>query len=309
MYESIFQTPEWEEFKLKTGYQKSYHVEDILVLQKDLPLGFSMLYSPMVSELQYKAIKSKEFVAEIKKIAKECNALFYRLELDIAVNESKTLDSILHTPDFRKSFEEMQPENNWLLDLAQTEEELLANMKQKGRYNIRQGDKAEIKVTYSEKAGREMEAFYAQYSETGKRHNISHRTKKYFDALLEIFGANGQARVYTAWKDDVALASAVMLYYNKEALYLFGGSSDQMRNLMAPYFLQWQLIKDAKSLGCEKYNFLGVAPNDDPHHPWAGLTLFKKRFGGYQRDIVGCYDLPTKPFLYKLFKIAEKLRR
>lgn len=309
MCESVYQTPEWEEFKLKTGYQKSYRIDDILVLQKRLPLGLSMLYSPMVSESQYRAIKSKEFVAKIKEIAKDCNALFYRLELDIAVSEFKTPNSLMQTPDFGKSFEEMQPENNWILDLAQTEEELLSDMKQKGRYNIKIAEKANINLTYSNKKGRELDAFYDQYEKTGRRHNISYRTKKYFEALIEIFGSKGYARVYTAWQDNVALASAVMLYYNKEALYLYGGSSDQMRNLMAPYLLHWQMIKDAKELGCDKYNFLGVAPDDQPQHPWAGITRFKKQFGGYQRDIIGCYDLPTRPFLYKQFMIAEKLRR
>lgn len=305
---SIYQSPLWEEFKLRTGYAKSFYVGDILVLQKKLPLEYSMLYSPMVSKLQIESIKYKDFLEQIKNIAKETKAIFYRLELDIPVGDPSTLLRMT-SHSFVKSFEEMQPENNWILDLTKSEEELLSEMKQKGRYNLKIAERSDIKVTWSDKIGPELTAFYDQYSKTGQRHKISYRGKAYFDALVEIFGTKGYARVYTASKDGVALASSIMLYYNKEALYLYGGSGEEMRNLMAPYILHWQAIKDAKDMGCTKYNFLGIAPTEDANHPWAGITRFKKQLGGYQYDILGCYDLPFKPLLYNLFKMAEKLRR
>jgi lipid II:glycine glycyltransferase (peptidoglycan interpeptide bridge formation enzyme) len=78
---------------------------------------------------------------------------------------------------------------------------------------------------------------------------------------------------------------------------------------MAPYLLHWEIILDAKKQNLKEYNFLGVAPNEDQNHPWAGITRFKKQFGGYQADILGSFDLPLKPLEYKLFKFAEKIRR
>jgi len=90
---------------------------------------------------------------------------------------------------------------------------------------------------------------------------------------------------------------------------MFGASSDEYKNLMAPYLLHWEIIQEARELGFEKYDFFGVAPDDDPKHAWAGVTRFKKQFGGEVESIMGSYDLVAKPIQYKLFKLAEKIRR
>ncbi|MCL5410758.1 MAG: peptidoglycan bridge formation glycyltransferase FemA/FemB family protein [Patescibacteria group bacterium] len=311
MNHSFFQTPEWEQFKLKTGYEKSYRINDVLVLQRNLPFGRSMLYSPMVSKAQIDSVQ-KEFIAKIREVAKENNAIFYRLELDIPQAQSSKI-SVLNSQNFAKSFEEMQPENNWVVDISKEEKDILAVMKQKGRYNIRVAEKNNIKVTSSEKIGEELDIFYGLYSKTGKRKKVTFRGKAYFENLLDILGKIGYARVYAAKSKingkDAPLAAAIVIFYNKEALYLYGGSSDEYKNLMAPYLLHWKIMLDAKKRDVERYDFLGIAPTGDQSHPWAGITRFKKQFGGEQLDIAGSYDMIFKPIEYQMFKMAEKIRR
>lgn len=204
----------------------------------------------------------------------------------------------------------MQPENNWVLDLTKSEEEILAEMKQKGRYNIKIAQSSGLTFTSSnEMKSKELDAFYEQYAKTGQRHKISYRSKNYFETMLEILGGKGYARAYTVWHGENALASAIIVLCGDSALYLYGGSSDEERGLMAPYLLHWEIIREAKNAGLSEYNFLGIAPDEDQNHPWAGITRFKKQFGGAQVDIEGCYDLPIKSLEYKIFKIAEKMRR
>ena len=311
MYCSTFQSKAWEEFKLKTGYEKSYRIGDILVLQKKLPLGRTMLYSPMVSQSQLDGIQNtdnsikKDYLAEINKIGQESRAIFYRMELNVP----KANICPLLSDGFKKSFEEMQPEHNWVMNITKSEEEILAEMKQKGRYNIKIADNGGVKVSSSNTSGNELNEFYKQYSNTGRRHKIGFRGKKYFASLLDILGQRDYARVYSARAGKTALASAVIIFYEKECLYLYGGSSEEMRNLMAPYLLHWEIIKEAKKRGYEEYNFLGIAPDDNQKHAWAGITRFKKQFGGCQVDILGSYDLPIKPLEYQMFKLAERIRR
>jgi len=309
---SIFQTPEWEKFKLETGYQKSHRIGDILVLQRELPLGRSMLYSPMVNEAQVKSLKFESLKAEIAKISKENNTIFYRMEFDVP-KELSTFHFPLSTQNFQKSFEEMQPEHNWVVDISKPEEDILAGMKQKGRYNIKVAQKNDIKVTSSDSSGGELDIFYDLYAKTGKRKSVTFRGKAYFEKLLDILGKIGYARVYAATAKIegkiVPLAAAVIIFYGEETLYLYGGSSDEYKNLMAPYLLHWDIMQEAKKRGMKKYNFLGIAPNDDQKHPWAGITRFKQQFGGEQEDIAGSYDLILKPFEYQIFKTAEKIRR
>ncbi len=305
---SIFQTEEWEDFKLKTGYEKSYRLDDILILQRQLPFSMTFLYSPMVDSAKIQKI-GRGFIEEVKNIAERNKSIFYRLELNIPKeNEAKL--KILNTKfSFVKAFEEMQPEHNWVLNINKPIEQLLAEMKQKGRYNIKIAEKNKIEIISSDKPGKELDAFYDQYSKTGQRHKISYRNKRYFEALLEIMRQKSYARVYVARAKNSDLASAIILYSETAALYLYGGSNDNYRNLMAPYLLHWKIIKEAREQGYKEYNFLGIAPDDNPAHPWAGITRFKKQFGGEQVDIAGSYDLPIKPMQYQMFKAAEKIRR
>lgn len=307
MHCDIFQTKEWEEFKLATGYEKSYRVDGILVLQKRLPMGRTMLYSPMVNkdQLSVTSYRLPVFLEQIKKIAKEKNSIFFRLEINSPLNNKyKILDT-----GFVKAFEEMQPEHNWVLDLTESEEEILAGMKQKGRYNIKIATENNITVSISSTPGPELDVFYEQHRATGQRHKVSFRAKSYFVSLLEILGVKDYAFVCIAKHGNKPLSAAIFLSYKDECLYLYGASADTDRNLMAPYLLHWQMIKKAREDSRKEYNFLGIAPNDDQNHPWAGITRFKKQFGGEQKDIMGSFDLIFKPMEYKAFKIAEKLRR
>lgn len=313
---NIFQCKEWEEFKLKTGYQKSYWVDGILVLQKNLPFGYSMLYSPMVSVEAADRVMGKEFnislfKRKIKELSVDTKPIFYRLELDIPLNTKYS--TLLPAFGLAKSFEEMQPEHTLTLDLTKSEEEILSQMKQKGRYNIKIAEKNGIEIGYEQTAGEKLAEFYRLYSLTGKRHKITYRSEQYFKQLLEILGKSGYARVYTGCKSiegkKTTLAAAIMVYSGESAIYMFGSSSDEYKNLMAPYALHWQMIKDARNAGYKKYDFFGIAPDDNPNHPWSGITRFKKQFGGEQVDILGSYDLVFNPFYYKLFKTAEKMRR
>jgi lipid II:glycine glycyltransferase (peptidoglycan interpeptide bridge formation enzyme) len=310
--ESIFQSKEWEEFKLKTGYRKSYWLDQVLVMQKNLPMGRSMLYSPMVTTGQQSTVISQQFIDKIKEIAKENNTIFYRLELDIPIPNTKY--QIPNTGfGFAKAFEQMQPEHSWILDLNKTEDELLAGMSMRCRYNVRLAQKSGVNIQSSANDAKMLDNFYKMYSSTGKRHGISFRNLKYFEILLEILGKGGYAQIYNASKEqegkDIQLAAGIVVYSGPKAIYMFGASSDEMRNLKAPNLLVWQMILDAKAKGCTEFDFFGIAPDDDPIHPWAGITSFKKQFGGQKYDILGSFDLIFKPAEYRVFKVAEKIRR
>ena len=211
----------------------------------------------------------------------------------------------------------MQPEHTLILDLTKSEDEILAQMKPKGRYNIKVAARNNLTIEKSAAPGKALDDFYRLYSTTGQRHKITFRAMKYFESLLEILGKSGYAELFTIYladksqetRDKRPLASAIILYSDQKAIYLYGASSDQYKNLMAPYQLHFEIIKEAKAKGCTEYDFFGIAPENLPNHPWAGVTRFKKQFGGEERQIAGSYDLIFKPVMYQLFKIAEKIRR
>lgn len=271
-----------------------------------------MLYSPLVSESQVKSLSpegdpsgSEAFLDKIKKNAESENAIFYRLELDVP----RVFNFPLSTFHFVKSFEEMQPEHTLILNIDQSEEEILARMKPKGRYNIKVAERHNIEIEKSDSAAK----FFELYKTMAERHKITHRNLNYFQNLVDILKQKGYVQVFNAaatidGKKEV-LASAIIGYFGDRVTYLFGGSSNLHRELMAPYKLHWEIIKDAKNKGFKEYDFFGIAPDDNPKHKWAGVTRFKKQFGGEEVSLLGSYDLVFNKTKYSLFKTAERIRR
>lgn len=301
---NIFQTPEWAKFKTETGYEKFYEIDGVFVLQKKLPLGRTMLYSPMMSKAQVESgeLKVESLIGKVKQIAKENKSIFYRTEFDIAssYNLSPTSYNLI------RAFEEMQPEHTLILNITKNDEDILVQMKQKGRYNIKVAEKHGVTV----KKSRKVEDFYKLYEQTAKRQRITYRNQQYFQKLLDNLEPKGYAELFVACAENgQVLAAAIISFYNHRATYLFGASSDEMRNVMAPYLLHWKIIAEAKRRGCNEYDFFGIAPDDNEKHPWAGVTRFKKQFGGRQVDLLGSWDLVMRPVEYKVFKLAEKIRR
>jgi lipid II:glycine glycyltransferase (peptidoglycan interpeptide bridge formation enzyme) len=99
-----------------------------------------------------------------------------------------------------------------------------------------------------------------------------------------------------------------VIFYEKEAVYLYGASGNEKRNLMPSYLLQWNAIRDAKNSGCGFYDFYGCPPSDDKNHPMHGLFLFKTGFGGKLVHRPGSFDVILKRRTYFLYRCAEKIR-
>jgi lipid II:glycine glycyltransferase (peptidoglycan interpeptide bridge formation enzyme) len=205
----------------------------------------------------------------------------------------------------------MQPENTWVLDITPGENTLLYDMIRSCRYNINLAKKSGILV--SKGTSQDMlDNFYSLYTVTGKRHGITFRSQQYFKTLIEALG-NKNASIYNASLEkngiSTLLAAGILVFSGKKAIYMFGSSGNEYRNLKAPYLLVWQMILDAKVKGCTDFDFFGIAPTDNPNHPWSGITSFKKQFGGQKIDNLGSYDLTFKPLEYQVFKILERIRR
>jgi lipid II:glycine glycyltransferase (peptidoglycan interpeptide bridge formation enzyme) len=196
------------------------------------------------------------------------------------------------------------------IDLTLNEDAILAQMKSKWRYNIRLGCK---KVTVVRCGPERLPDFYALLEETARRDHIFIHSPAYYQALFDLASntasANPVITLYLAEYEGKTVAGIVTLFRGGEAVYLYGASSNEHRNLMGPYALQWQAMRDAKAAGCTYYDLFGIPPTADPAHPMAGLYLFKTGFGGRIIHRPGCYDYVYNPLLALLFRTAEKARK
>jgi lipid II:glycine glycyltransferase (peptidoglycan interpeptide bridge formation enzyme) len=201
-----------------------------------------------------------------------------------------------------------------LLDLGKAEEDILAGMKPKWRYNIRLAEKKG--VVAEDRGPGALGEFYRLYEATARRDRIALHPLRYYERLFSLAsdyplaegGLKPDLHLWVASHEGEALAAIVALYRGRRAVYLYGASSDVKRNLMPAYALQWAAIRAAKAAGCTEYDLYGIPPTDESAHAMAGLYRFKTGFGGSIVHRSGSWDYPLKPLLYGAFRAAEAAR-
>lgn len=249
-------------------------------------------------------------VEELKKLAENEKCDFIRF-CPLFERTEKNRD-IFKAVGFRPAPIHIHPELTWQLDLSPTEDELLANMRKTTRYLIKQGLKnPDLEIIKSENI-KDVEVFNEIYQSTVKRHHFHPFSLKYLKGEFEAFNKNNQTLVLLAKYKGEYLASAIIIFWSGIGFYHQGASNQKYAKIPASYLMQWEAIKEAKSRGCKLYNFWGIADVETEEqlkkHPWKGLTLFKKGFGGYQKTYLKTQDLPLSK-KYHLIYLFEKLRR
>jgi lipid II:glycine glycyltransferase (peptidoglycan interpeptide bridge formation enzyme) len=224
----------------------------------------------------------------------------------------------------RKAPGDLLPPDTILLDLKPDEDIILERMKPKTRYNIRLASRRGVQVRRG--STMDLDLWNALYRETARRNRITPHGQHFFAPLLAQAravdtacppGPGGrmlqdqadreEARLLIAEKDGVPLAAMFMSVSSDQASYLYGASSGECRELMAPYALQWAAIQEAKRVGCTSYDLFGVAPGPDPEHPMYGLYQFKRGFGGRLLHRQGAWDYPYDLAAYSHFRAAESV--
>jgi lipid II:glycine glycyltransferase (peptidoglycan interpeptide bridge formation enzyme) len=316
----------------------------LLVLERRLPLGISFAYvphgpymdvlgAPGTHEtlcLEYaqnpdtsdwggepqNALSGKlaDIASELKKILPPACAF---IRFDLPQYRLGSQPQSLALP-FRKSCVDVQPPDTVYVDLRPREDEILSAMKPKWRYNVKLAEKKGVSVEAVDatvagvpELDAALDEFYDLYRETSERDKIALHGKGYYRALFSAAQADPGAprvRLYFARSAGKVLAAIVTLFGREEAVYLYGASSNESRNLMPAYALQWRAMRDAKSAGCSGYDLFGVPPSDDPSHPMHGLYRFKTGFGGLVLHRLGCHDYPLRKGAYALFSLAERAR-
>jgi len=198
---------------------------------------------------------------------------------------------------FRKAPEELEPKDTLVLDITRPEKEILEQMKQKGRYNIKKANKHDLKIIKAKTNKEGQDQFLKLYETTQKRNKFKNLDDNYFKNLIKIGRKHKVLEVFLVKYQDKSIAAAIAIRFGKRFTYLFGGSSNDHRDKCAPYLLQWEMIKYAKSKGCKEYDFWGITL--EKSNTWTGITQFKTRFGGKAVSHIGTYDFPYLPRLYK----------
>ncbi len=246
----------------------------------------------------------EELMEASKKLAKEIKAYVIKIDPDVPSSNTdfaKMLEDVgFQTRITGKNFEAIQPRYVFRLYLnGRSEEEIMASFHQKWRYNIRLAQRKGVEIRL---CGKEMvEEFARIMIETGVRDNFATRPPEYFAAMLDNLG--DKCRLYMAFHEGKPIAGTLAILYGDKVWYLYGASSNEHRNLMPNYLLQWSMIQWAIENNCRVYDFRGVSGDISEDNPHYGLYRFKKGFGGEFTEFVGEYDYVMNKVSYF---IAEK---
>jgi peptidoglycan pentaglycine glycine transferase (the first glycine) len=245
-------------------------------------------------------------------------AIFDQVE-DRRKNEAQVVSHLrieprwLSLPGFVSGFRAIAPladrylearDTRWI-DLRPSEAAILAQMKPKGRYNIGVARRHGVAIV-EDTSAQGLADFQSIYEETAVRQGMEAKPNDYFEALVYLFSRSQRGSIFFAEYQGVRLATALVVYFGPRATYFFGGSRDMHRPVMAPYLLHFEIMRKAKALGHHWYDLWGIAPNDDPDHPWQNFTTFKAKFGGEEVHLVPTLDYVYDAAAYDRYVAAER---
>lgn len=203
----------------------------------------------------------------------------------------------------------VQPRDTLVLDLTQTEDDLLRQMHPKTRYNIRVALRHE--VTVEERTTAEgLDMFWSLAQEIERRGQFHYHPREYYDTMLETLGHRAHAlRILVAFHKGTPLAAGLFIRFGDVVTYAHGASTTARAHVMAPTLLHWEALLRAKAAGARTYDFFGIDARGGIEHPWAGITRFKRGFGGREEHWIGAADTVFDPLAYRLYTIARGMRR
>jgi peptidoglycan pentaglycine glycine transferase (the first glycine) len=298
----LLQTGEWGELKSAFGWKPVRIVNGevgVQILFRKLPLGFTIGYIPKLAIGSHQPALSRELWREIDSACKQNRAIFIKLEPDLWNEQgSETWNAKLET-----SPHNIQPPRTIIIDIHGSEEEILARMKQKTRYNIRLAEKKGVTV----RGWDDLVSFHKMMQLTSGRDGFGIHSREYYQRAYELLHPKQMGEILVAEYEGKPLAALFVARHGNRAYYLYGASTDEERNRMPAYLLQWEALKWAKACGCQEYDLWGV-PDEDENTLEAnfetrqdglwGVYRFKRGFGGELKRAVQAMDRVYNPLLY-----------
>lgn len=208
---------------------------------------------------------------------------------------------------FRDAPMHLHAETTLQLDLTQSEEQILAGMRKSTRYLIRRAEREGVKIKVSKDAG-DVDILYRLQMQAQERHKFVSFSKEFFEKHFKAFVDDDQVALIKANYRGETLAIGMFVFYGDTGTYHYSGSSSKHSKIPTSYAMVWRAIKEAKNRHCRIFDLWGIAPTDSPKHRFAGVTLFKKGFGGQRVDHLHAQDLPLKASYWPTY-IFETIRR
>lgn len=323
----VLQSWQWGEIKQRFGWQvipRVWRRENgapeaaALVLKRNMAFKgwgapICVLYIPRGPLLDWRNEALRDCVLDdLQALARQERAIFIKFDAEVVAATGmpgtaqdtcepvgQALLACLQKRGWIFSGEQVQFRNTIWLDLSAGESALLANMRQKTRYNIRLAARKGVQVRSGTLA--DLPKLYRLYAETSVRDGFVIRPLTYYQTVWQTFMENGMAEVLIAEVEGETVAGLVLFHFAGKAWYLYGMSSAAHREKMPNHLLQWEAIRRACSLGCQRYDLWGAPDEFSEKDGMWGVFRFKEGFNGSVVRTIGGWDYPANKLLYGFY--------
>jgi peptidoglycan pentaglycine glycine transferase (the first glycine) len=322
----ILQTSLWAELKQHFGWR----VRRVAVAEKGrISAGAQLLLRPLIPRLTHgpslayvpkgplvdweDPYATAVLLSAIHPVARQERTAC--LTIEPGLPDVDRLVTRLRQCSFRPSVHNIQPRRTIHVDLGPPEQQILAKMKSKARYNIRLAERRHVEVRAG--GAEDIAAFYRLSQLTASRDEFSIHSHDYYQRAYDLFAPAGLACLLLAEYQGQLLAGLMAFACGRRAWYFYGASSNEDRHRMPNYALQWAAIRWAKERGCETYDLWGVPDEEEEvleqdftqrsDGLW-GVYRFKRGFGGQLQRYIGAQDYVYHPFFYPLYRRALRWR-
>lgn len=320
-YAHVLQTWEWGEFKrATTGWQPertAFSRGGSVVAMTSIGVRrvgpFRVMYAPKGPALAYEdAALAAEVFDHLQALARRKGAIWLKIDPDVVDAlgipgdpeeyhdpTGARIVALLRERGWRYSADQVQFRNTIKIDLTRSEDELLAAMSQGTRRKIRIAEREGVTVRTATPA--DLPVLYELYRITGERDAFLIRPPGYYELAWRAFMEAGLAHALIAERHGKPLAHVILFHFARTCWYFYGASSNEERDAMPNYLLQWEAIRWAKAQGYSVYDLWG-APDvfDESDRMW-GVYNFKRGFRGTVVRHIGAWDYAPYPPLYAAY--------
>ena len=306
------QSWEWGEFRKQTGLTVVRR-DGIQVTIHPIPgLPWTVGYAPKIAHLDMHVRDTLAAIArEARCIFIKCEPLIEKQDLGFKIQDLRDWGFVPGRSLFTQY--------NFVLDVSPSEAELMAQLKQKTRYNIRIAQKkgVQVEIDNSERA---FARFLELTQETTERQKFYAHGPNYFSTLWKNLGDNQApnsklqtnkltAHLMTATYNNEIITTWMLFHFRDTVYYPYGASTREHREVMANNLVMWEVIRLAKQWGAHYVDMWGaLGPEASSSDPWYGFHTFKAGYSPRHVEYIGTWDYVAIPWLYPIYTAMEKLR-